>query len=177
MNEMALSRFPTYLRLVGEPRPERRGSEPARVLSLPAWNRDLATGVASRQALFERLATIGELAPRAPLSFVAVQLDLDEEIDDSAYAALESAVTAKLVELTRATDLVGRMDDGVFGVALQGTGATAAGAVASRLTHHLNRLPELPRDAAVIVSAATGTGVNGQTLAMAAIDSFEQCAG
>lgn len=174
---MALSRFPTYLRLVGETRQERRANEPARVLSLPAWNRDLATGVASRQVLLERLATIGELAPRAPLSFVAVQLDLEDEIEENAYTALENAVTAKLVELSRATDMVGRMDDGVFGVALQGTGATAAGAVASRFAHHLNRLPELPQDAVVIVSAATGTGMNAHTLAMAAIDSFEQCAG
>lgn len=174
---MALSRFPTYLRLVGTPREERRTEETARIVSIPAWNRDLATGVASRQALMDRLTTVGELAPKAPLSFVAVRIVDAEELDAGELIQLQKSVAARLRELTRATDLVGRVDDNAFGVVLQGTGATAAGAVASRLSFHLNRVSELPRTAAVIVSAATGTGANAETLAVAALDNFEVCAG
>ena len=174
---MALSRFPTYLRLVGNPREERRADSPARIISIPAWNRDLSTGVASRQALMDRLTTVGELAPKAPLSFVAVRIEDADELSAAQHVALQKAVAVRLRELTRATDMVGRVDEDAFGVVLQGTGATAAGAVASRLAHHLNRLAELPRTAAVIVSAATGTGVNAETLAIAALDSFEVCAG
>lgn len=174
---MALSRFPTYLRLVGAPREERRTEAPARIISVPAWNRDLITGVASKQALMDRLTTVGELAPQAPLSFVAVRIDDAESLAPAQRERLQKAVANRLRELTRATDMVGRIDDDAFGVVLQGTGATAAGAVSSRLAHHLNRLPELPRAAAVVVSAATGTGVNAETLAVAALDSFEVCAG
>lgn len=174
---MALTRFPTYLRLVGTPREERRTEVPARIVSIPAWNRDLATGVASRQALMDRLTTVGELAPKAPLSFVAVRIVDAEDLDPTGLAQLQKSVAKLLGELTRATDMVGRVDDGAFGIVLQGTGTTAAGAVASRLSFHLNRIAELPRTAAIIVSAATGTGVNAETLAVAALDSFEVCAG
>lgn len=174
---MALSRFPTYLRLVGTPREERRDERPGRILSIPAWNRDLSTGVSSRQALMDRLATVGELAPRAPLSFVAVRIEDAEDLTPAERGQLEKAVAGRLRELTRATDMVGRLEDDSFGIVLQGAGATAAGAVSCRLAHHLNRLAELPRTAAVVVSAATGTGANAETLAVAAMDSFEVCAG
>ena len=174
---MALSRFPTYLRLVGPSREERRHGGSARITSLPAWNRDHGAVVASRQALMERLVTVGELAPGAPLSFVAVRIEDAEDLAPRERQKLRDSVANRLRELTRATDMVGRAEDDAFGVVLQGTGATAAGAVASRMAHHLNRLPELPRNAAVIVSAATGTGTNAQTLAAAALDSFEVCAG
>ena len=174
---MALSRFPTYLRLINGPRTERRQEAQAKVLSVPAWNRDLATGVASRQALLDRLAVVGELGPRAPLSFVAVRLEDDDGLSEETVESLEKAVAARLTELTRVTDVVGRLQERAFGIVLQGTGATAAGAVASRLSHHLNRLAELPRTTSVIVSAATGTGVNAHALVIAAMDSLEECAG
>lgn len=174
---MALSRFPTYLRLISAPGIERRSEAPAKVLSIPAWNRDLATGVASRQALLDRLSVVGELGPKAPLSFVAIRFEDTEDMPAESLAALQKAVAARLAELTRATDMVGRLEETAFGIVLQGTGATAAGAVASRLSHHLNRLAELPRTAAIVVSAATGTGVNAQALVIAAMDSLEVCAG
>lgn len=174
---MALSRFPTYLRLVGAPRIEHRAGEPAKVISVPAWERDLATGIATRQALLDRLSTVGTLAPTAPLSFVAACIEGAEELDEATLGSLQRAVASRLKDLTRATDVVGRIDDDTFGVVLQGTGATAAGAVASRLAHHLNKLPELPRQVGVVVSAATGTGASAETLAVAALDSFEVCAG
>ncbi len=174
---MALARFPTYLRLVGAPRIERRAGKPANVPSVPEWNKDLATGIATRQALLERLSTVGTLAPTAPLSFVAACIEGAEGMDVATLAALQRAVGARLKNLTRATDLVGRVDDETFGVVLQGTGSTAAGAVASRLAHHLNKLPGLPRHGCIVVSAATGNGGNAETLAAAALDSFEVCAG
>jgi GGDEF domain-containing protein len=125
----------------------------------------------------DRLNTVGELAPKAPLSFVAARIVDAEEMTTTEVAALQKAVANRLRELTRATDMVGRVEENAFGIVLQGTGATAAGAVASRLSFHLNRLAELPRTAAVVVSAATGTGANAETLAVAALDSFEACAG
>jgi hypothetical protein len=54
---------------------------------------------------------------------------------------------------------------------------TAAAAVAARLTHHLNRLEELHPAVCVTVSAATGTGLNAETLPIAAMETFEPCCG
>jgi GGDEF domain-containing protein len=174
---MALSRFPTYLRLVGPAIAAERTGEAAKMIRVPAWDRDLLTGLASRQALLDRLVSFGSLAPTAPLSFVAARIDGADEMDEADYEELQRSIARKLRELSRPMDLAGRLADDTFGVVLQGTGATAAGAVSSRLAHHLNLLPELDGDMAIIVSAATGKGTNAETLAVAALDSFEQCAG
>jgi GGDEF domain-containing protein len=102
-----------------------------------------------------------------PLSFLAVHVETEEP-----GGGHLRAVAARLRELTRSTDAVGRVEEAVFGVVLQGTGVTAAGAVAARLAHHLNRLPGAGRTFAVAVSAATGTGINAATLPEAALETF-----
>jgi GGDEF domain-containing protein len=172
---MSISRIPSHLTLVpapialwpSAPAPTRIHPE-----VLPASEQDPETGVATRRALVERLAMMGDLAPRAPLSFLVVHVEAARE-DAETAAPPFAAVATRIRELTRATDCIGRLRDGSFGVVLQGTGVTAAGAVAARLSHHLNRLPDVTPRYAVSISAATGTGANALTLPSAAMDAFE----
>lgn len=168
---MAVSRFPSHLRLIGTTTPAHAPgvATPTRIHPerLPDSERDRLTGTATREALLARLEMIGGLAPAMPLSFLAVHVEADEPAEH-----LLKAVARRLRELIRATDALGRLDESTFGVVLQGTGVTAAGAVAARLAHHLNRLPGAPRDFAVAVAAATGTGLNGGTLPEAALETF-----
>lgn len=167
---MAVTRFPSHLRLVGTGHPHSAStSEPTRIHPelLPGTERDRQTGTATRAALMARLEMVGNLAPSMPLSFLAVRIEADEPA-----APLLQAVAGRLRELIRATDAVGRLDETTFGVVLQGTGVTAAGAVAARLAHHLNRLPGAPGEFTVTVSAATGTGLHAGTLTEAAMETF-----
>ena len=130
-----------------------------------------------RPALVSRLAMIGELSEGAPLSFVAVKVcglrELHHRRGWVACEELLQEVAGELSGLVRATDSVGRLNASTFGVVLQGTGATAAAAVAARLTYRLNRLPEVLKSVEIRVGAATGTGRNVDTLPIAAVDSFE----
>ena len=169
---MSISRFPHYLRLIGPASiSEPSGPELPR---LTAVETDPATGLATRTALLERLEDMGRLAPRAPLSFLVVKVaGLGQVGGDDPLRQ----IAARVRELTRATDIVGRLTGTTFGIALQGTGITAAGAVAARLTHHLNRLAELSPSICITVSAATGTGVNAETLPVAAMDTAQPCCG
>lgn len=167
---MAISRFPAHLRLIGTPT---SGHAPAQKPAGPSYESDPVTGVATRQALLDRLEAMGQLAPNAPLSFVVVKV---AGLNRTEGAALKP-IAARIRELTRGTDIVGRLTGTTFGVALQGTGVTAAGAVAARLTHHLNRITELSPGVCVTVSAATGTGLNADTLPVAAMETFEPCCG
>jgi diguanylate cyclase (GGDEF)-like protein len=122
----------------------------------------------------DQLETMGQLAPNAPLSFLVVKVAGLRHTDGDSQLR---HVAARVRELVRATDTIGRLTGTAFGVALQGTGVTAAGAVAARLTHHLNRMEELHPAVCVTVSAATGTGVNAETLPIAAMETFEPCCG
>lgn len=129
--------------------------------------------VGSRQALLERLACVGELGPTAPLSFVVIQVSGVEargDVDSATARTALQAVARRVHELTRAIDFIGRIAPTTFGVVLQGTGATAAAAVAARIQFHLDRLPEASTPIAVVVSVATGSGVNAETLPVAALD-------
>lgn len=167
---MAVTRFPSHLRLIGAGQPLiTTVAAPTRIHPelLPDSDCDHLTGTATRAALLARLEMVGSLAPSMPLSFLAVHIEADEPA-----AAMLRAVAARLRELTRATDAVGRLDEATFGVVLQGTGVTAAGAVAARLAHHLNRLPGAPGAFTVTVSAATGTGLHASTLTEAAMETF-----
>ena len=167
---MAVTPFPSHLTLIGAGQSVMATvAAPTRIHPelLPDSDCDHLTGTATRAALLARLEMVGSLAPSMPLSFLAVHVEAEELV-----APMLRAVAARLRELTRPTDAVGRLDDLTFGVVLQGTGVTAAGAVAARLAHHLNRLPGAPRDFAVAVSAATGTGLNGGTLPKAAMETF-----
>lgn len=176
---MSISRIPSYLTLVpapialwpSVPAPTRIHPE-----VLPASEQDPGTGVTTRRALMERLSMMGDLAPRAPLSFLVVHVEAAGS-DDDAAASPYAPVATRVRELTRATDCVGRLREDCFGVVLQGTGVTAAGAVAARLSHHLNRLAEITPRYAVSVSAATGTGANALTLPSAAMHAFEAWCG
>ncbi|MEO8541291.1 MAG: GGDEF domain-containing protein, partial [bacterium] len=170
---MTTNRFPGYLRILGPTMSLVHASE-ANVIPMPSRDIDRVSGVATRDALLARLETIGELAPNAPLSFLVVKVaGLALAVQDDQVRLVAGTIR----ELTRGVDVVGRLAEDVFGIALQGTGVVAAGAVAARLTHHLNRLAELSPSICISVSAATGTGLNAGTLAMAAMDTCEPCCG
>ena len=145
---------------------------------VPVTN-ELIWGIASRSALRERLEVIGELAPAAQLSFLAVEVSglyaVNPSPADSTPETLLFAVANSVRGLTRATDVVGRLTASSFGVVLQGMGETAAGAVAARLSLHLNQLAVRWPGSKVRVSAATGTGVNALVLPSAAMDTSAKC--
>ena len=113
---MATSQFPAYLRLIGSRRallaPAVEATPP-----LALQDADPSTGVATRQALLDRLETMGQLAPAAPLSFLVVKVagiahcEGDEPL---------RKVAGRVRELVRATDVVGRLTGTSFGIALQG---------------------------------------------------------
>ena len=169
---MTASRFPAYLRLIGAQTPAEAVRPSAAVM--PARETDPVTDMATRTALLEGLEAMGRIAPRAPLSFLVVKVaGLGNSYGDDALRH----VAARIRELTRGTDIVGRFTGTTFGIALQGTGVTAASAVAARLTHHLNRIAELSPSMCITVSAATGIGFNAETLPNAAMDTFEPCCG
>lgn len=153
--------------------------KPASVGSPRRPQGELIWGMPSRQALLERLRTVGELAPAAPLSFLAVEISGLYAIGDSAdrhtHETVVHAVAHGIHSVTRSTDVVGRLNASSFGVVLQGVGATAAGAVADRLTAHLNVVVAAWRGAEVRVSGASGTGVNAMALVSAALDSTSHC--
>ncbi|MFN8617269.1 MAG: diguanylate cyclase [Dehalococcoidia bacterium] len=162
---MPANRLHNHLRLLG-PSIKLVPDAVANVIALPS-RRKLAT----RDELLGRLEAIGEIAPDAPLSFLVVNVvgachgDHDDQL---------RRIANRMTDLVRGTDLAGRMNGHVFGIVLQGTGVVAAGAVAARLTHHLNRIAELSPSLCITVSAATGTGMNAGTLAVAAM---ETCCG
>ncbi len=169
---MSISRFPAYLRLLGERTPfESPSAAPA---ASAVTETDPATGVATRDALLDGLEAMGRIAPRAPLSFLVVKVAGLGHCDGEDQLR---GIAARIRELTRGTDIVGRFTGTTFGIALQGTGVTAAGAVAARMTHHLNRMAELSPSISITVSAATGTGINAETLPTAAMDTYEPCCG
>ena len=167
---MSVSRFPAHLRLIATPT-NGRGVAPK--AAAPAYETDPVTGVATRHALLDGLEAMGQLAPNAPLSFVVVKVSGLNRTEGKAL----KPIATRIRELTRGTDIIGRLTGTTFGVALQGTGVTAAGAVAARLTHHLNRIAEMSPAVCVSVSAATGTGMNAETLPVAAMETFEPCCG
>jgi len=184
-----MSRSPRYLTLVGPSRavvglPERRyepapSDHPIPFPTAAAFTRDTLCDVASRRGLLDRLELVGRIAPTAPLSFIVIQVDGLAELNelagrDAGDTALR-AVADEARSMTRATDLVGHLTGSAFGIVLQGTGATAAAAVAARLGFHLAQLAVMSAPVAVRVSAATGTGVNAETLPLAAMDSFLHC--
>lgn len=158
---MTANRLPTHLRLLG-PSIKLAPDAVANVIALPSRRR-----LASREEVLERLDAAGELAPGAPLSFLVVRVlgachgDHDDQL---------RRIANRMTDLVRGTDLAGRMDGHTFGIVLQGTGVVAAGAVAARLAHHLNRIAELSPSLCITVSAATGTGINAGTLAVAAME-------
>jgi len=127
----------------------------------------------------DRLEMIGSLAPGCPLSFLVVKVSGMHGINaaDGVRAGDDVLRTVAwgIRDLTRATDVVGRLTGASFGIVLQGTGATAAAAVAARMTHHLNQLTSRSRPVQAVVSAATGRGINADTLPLAAIDSLGDC--
>lgn len=131
----------------------------------------------SRAELLCHLDAVGDLAPRAPLSFLVVRVSSLETVEaergEVGVRFIERAVGEALGDLCRGTDIAGELGRGTFGVILQGAGAMAAAASAARLTHHLNRLAFLPPACSVVVGTATGTGIHGRRLAWAAMESFD----
>jgi len=180
---MAVLQFPRTL-------PTRRTTSvlspiPIRLLTAPGVKDEAAAaaepiwGIPSRNSLLERLRTLGELAPGAQLSFLAVEVGglyvVNVQTPESALGTLIHAVATEVRRLTRATDMMGRLSPSGFGVILQGVGVTAAGGVAARLSSHLNALAAGWPGAEVRVAAATGTGVNALVLPAAAQDSTGDC--
>ncbi len=169
---MSVAQFPKYLRIIGaHTSNETEHREPTPIRN---FDKDITTGVATRKALLDRIEAIGAIAPNAPLSFLVVKVAGCKGVEGEDQLRL---IASRISELTRGVDVVGRLTGTSFGIALQGAGYTAAGAVAARLTHHLNRLAELSPSICITVSAATGTGVNAETLPHAAMDTYEPCCG
>lgn len=159
---MTANRLPNHLRLLG-PSIKLVPDAVANIVALPSHRK-----MATEDELLARLETAGDLAPGAPLSFLVVRVaGAHSSGDDDQLRRIGNRVA----DLVRGTDLVGRIAGNMFGVVLQGTGVVAASAVAARLTHHLNRLPDLSPALCITVSAATGTGMNAGTLAEAAMES------
>lgn len=131
--------------------------------------------IVARETLLKRLALIGSLAPSAQLSFVVARLYGLEALDWPAAADSLQTFSDRVINLTRATDVVGRYTASSFGVVLQGTGPAAAAAVAARLQYHLDQLAEAHPPLSVIVAVATGTGVNARALPEAVLDSLRDC--
>ena len=167
--------------------PESRSTAPSPIRLFVAGNvepqprptGDWVWGIASRQGLVQRLRIVGELAPKAPLSFLAVEVAGLYAVNVAALeetgASLLEAVAHATRALTRSTDIVGHVSASSLGVVLQGAGETAAGAAAARLTRALNEIACDWRGASVRVSAATGTGVNAMALFAAALDGGDDC--
>ena len=101
-------------------------------------------GVATRNAMLERMALLEAIAPTSPLSFLLVRVEgltaLDE-VDPLNTPIVMAEVASALSRLTRPTDLVGRFENATFGVLLQGRGAGSAALISARVHHHLNALP------------------------------------
>lgn len=184
---MAIARYPAHLTLVGSSwnpaAADRVHTYDATVETphIPSATpaQDPLCGVATNQALFDRLEVVARIAPSAPLSFVVVKVHGLAELNATqGHAAGDSslqAVAREICQLIRPTDLVGRLTGSVFGIVLQGTGATAAAAVAARLGYHLAKSTAAIPPASVQVSASTGTGVNADMLPIAAMDPFDDC--
>ncbi len=180
---MALSRFPAHLALVcrtDEPRPVAFGGQPAALHEvLKPAQRDPLCGVATRQALLERLETIGSLAPAAALSFALVKVGGIAAINrtDGIHAGdgVLRTVSQLISRYSRATDAVGRLTGTSFGIVLQGTGPTGASALAARLSFYLGQLSLDDRRFTTRVTVASGKGLNADTLPVAAFDSLDDC--
>ena len=173
-----MHQFPAHLRLI-EGCPTMDGGPRVTLFRQRAAENGVAVRPArqlgSHQGLLERLDCVGTLGPGAPLSFIVVHVAgidlLGADAEERGHAALE-ATARRIHELTRPIDFVGLLARSSFGVVLQGTAATAAAAVAARLEHHLERLAEIEAPLTVRVSVATGTGVNADTLPVAALDAL-----
>lgn len=179
---MALSRFPAYLTIIRqvEERPRARDTRPIILHeSLRPSQRDPICGVATRQALHERLETIGALAPAAPLSFVVVKVEdlarMNRNHGPQRGDEVLQAVARVIRDYTRATDTVGRLSGASFGIVLQGTGQTGAGAAAARLSHYLGQLHVRGARVDTHVTVATGKGINADVLPVAAAEALDDC--
>lgn len=129
-----------------------------------------ARRILGREDLLDRLEVMGELGPTAPLSFLLVEV----KAPGTPARGVIEAVAERTAGLVRAIDAVGLFGPDTVGVALQGSGATAAGAVAGRLSLHLNHaLAEMAPGHRARVHAATGCGLNALTLPLAACDELD----
>lgn len=169
---MTVSQIPAYLRLASS---EDAGFAPSAPppFQLSAYSK--RTRLLSQSQLAQRLALVGELALSAPLSFVAVEVFGLEGAPVEKCETVLNEVAGEILRLTRATDAAGRLGLDGFGIVLQGTGATAAAAVAARLSFHANRLESVTWPIEVRASAASGTGKNAAVLITAARDSLGDC--
>ncbi|GAB4328899.1 MAG: hypothetical protein Kow0010_13020 [Dehalococcoidia bacterium] len=155
---------------VGSPRPLARDSYegPPRITSI---SERLAAGILDEDALLDRLDLIGSLAPHAPLSFLAVEVDGADRTTSDGQELL-NLLAYHACSSVRATDVVGRLGDTGFGVILQGTSDRRAAAIAARLQHILGRLAIPYPGVSIVVSAASGLGVNAPVLPEAAVASL-----
>ena len=155
---------------VGNPRPLARDAYdgPPRITSI---SERLAAGIMDEDALLDRLDLIGLLAPDAPLSFLAIEVDSADPATSEGQELL-SLVAHHARTSVRATDVVGRLGDAGFGVILQGSSDRRAATTAARLQHILGRLAIPYPGVSIVVSAASGLGVNALVLPEAAVASL-----
>lgn len=134
----------------------------------------------ARDEFLDRLEVLGEVGPGSPLSFLLVHLRPREERPRGGVREEQGIVQALALQagqLLRPTDALGAWSANALAVALQGAGATAAAAVAARLSYHMNhRLEDEAPGFEVVVYAATGIGANAMVLPTAALESLpESC--
>ena len=131
-----------------------------------------ATGVLSHRELEDKLATLGDMQPQAPLSFLAVELHGLSELELSDWRRPSDIVDILAHNLRgeiRVTDFVGRLGGSTIGVILQGSNSEHAGRIVERLRMRLARLSHTAPPIEVTVSAASGRGINAQVLPNAAM--------
>jgi hypothetical protein len=152
--------------------PPQTGAGVAPAAQAPAGRRLLSEG-----ALLARLDALGNIAPAAPLSFLIVRvLNGGLAPAGSSLAARHGRmVEERLAGLLRPTDIAGRMEGGTFGVVLQGAGPARASATAAKLRHGLRGLRTASGPVLAEVTAASGMGANGRTLAAAASEPLDDC--
>ena len=141
---------------------QRRSGRPARRL-------------ASEAELTDQLELLGQLAPAGPLSFIAITIHGLAELEPHDWrtpAHVVDAVGLPANGVVRATDLLGRLSNASYGLVLQGAAGARAAAMADELTQILGELPVGAAPIEIVVSAATGTGVNADLLPRAAVESL-----
>ncbi len=132
----------------------------------------VATNVLSHRELEDKLATLRDMQPQAPLSFLAVEVHGLSELRLSDWrrpSDILGILAHNLPGEIRVTDFVGRLGGSTIGVILQGSTTAQASKIIERLRTRLTRLSHTAPPIEITVSAASGRGINAQVLPNAAM--------
>ncbi|UHC14465.1 diguanylate cyclase [Methylobacterium currus] len=126
---------------------------------------DPLTGVLNRAAFSDAAAAAMENPAHAPLSLIALDLDLFKQVNDRHGHRAGDRALVHLVSVLRADlrehDLIGRVGGDEFLVLLPGTDLDQTGAIAARLRHALRRKPMTLDDGTTMhLSMSCGTALH-----------------